>query len=79
VLHRAVQTATHQSEEGGEGAGAYSRREVHQATGMVLAQMHITPAEALLVLRGHAFASGRTVLEVAADVIDRRLDFSTED
>lgn len=78
VLHRAVQAAAHQSEEGG-GESAWSRREVHQATGMVLAQMRLTPTDALLVLRGHAFASGRTVLEVAADVIDRRLDFSTVD
>jgi hypothetical protein len=79
VLHRAVQAAARQSEDGGEGESAWSRREVHQATGMILAQMRVTPADALLVLRGHAFASGRTVLEIAADVIDRRLDFSTED
>jgi hypothetical protein len=79
VLHRAVVTAEHQSEDAGRQEGTYSRREVHQATGMILAQMRVTPADALLVLRGHAFASGRTVLEVAADVIDRRLDFSTAD
>jgi AmiR/NasT family two-component response regulator len=79
VLHRAVVTAEHQSEDAGRQEGTYSRREVHQATGMILAQMRVTPADALLVLRGHAFASGRTVLEVAADVIDRRLDFSDAD
>lgn len=78
VFHRAVEAL----EQGAAGRGAsddYSRREVHQATGMVLAQLHSTPGEALLVLRGHAFASGRTVLDVASDVIARRLDFSTID
>jgi len=76
VLHRAVQAAEQGAAARGVGHN-YSRREVYQATGMVLAQMHSTPGDALLVLRGHAFANGRTVLDVAADVIARRLDFST--
>lgn len=76
VLHRALLAEERRGEDAGVREGDYSRREVHQATGMVLAQMHITPQEALLVLRGHAFANGRSVLEVAADVIDRELDFS---
>jgi hypothetical protein len=75
VFHRAVLAAEAQSEDAGR--GSWSRREVHQATGMILAQMRITPEDALLVLRGHAFATGRTVLEVAGDVVDRVLDFST--
>lgn len=79
VFHRAVLAAERRSEDAGMSEGAWSRREVHQATGMILAQMRIKPQDALLVLRGHAFASGRTVLEVAADVIDRTLDFSTND
>ncbi|MHA7283229.1 GAF and ANTAR domain-containing protein [Arthrobacter sp. TMS2-4] len=53
-----------------------SRREIHQATGMVLAQTGGTAAEALLLLRGHAFANGQTVRETSGDVLDRRLDFS---
>lgn len=63
----------------GESAGwnaNFSRREVHQATGMVLAQMHVTPDDALLVLRGHAFATSRPVRDVAADVIARTLNFT---
>lgn len=55
-----------------------SRREVHQATGMVLAQLDITSEQAVVLLRAHAFATGRTVREVAIDVVDRRLDFSTD-
>jgi len=56
----------------------YSRREVHQATGMILAQLDISAADAALLLRAHAFASGRTVAEVASDVIERRIDFAAD-
>ncbi|MCU1543577.1 MAG: Antitermination regulatory protein [Microbacteriaceae bacterium] len=59
-----------------EGPTTHNRREVHQATGMVLAQLEITADEASLLLRAHAFASGRTVAEVARDVIERRLNFA---
>jgi len=52
----------------------YSRREVHQATGMVAARNSIGVDDALLLLRGHAFAAGRPVRDVAADVVARRLD-----
>lgn len=55
-----------------------SRREVHQATGMVLAQSGTTARDALLLIRAHAFAHGRTVREVARDVVSRSLDFSPE-
>ncbi|WP_258062777.1 GAF and ANTAR domain-containing protein [Arthrobacter sp. B0490] len=53
-----------------------SRREIHQATGMVLAQTGGTAADALLLLRGHAFAHGQTVRQSSADVLERRLDFT---
>lgn len=53
-----------------------SRRVVHQATGMVIAQLHVPPDDALLVLRAHAFATGRSVADVAAEVVARRIDFS---
>lgn len=54
------------------------RREVHQATGMILAQLDISAADAALLLRAHAFSSGRTVAEVANDVIERRIDFAAD-
>jgi hypothetical protein len=56
-----------------------SRREVHQATGMILAQLNISADDALLLLRAHAFSTGRSVREIADDVVARRLDFSTRD
>ncbi|NQX11775.1 GAF and ANTAR domain-containing protein [Microbacteriaceae bacterium VKM Ac-2855] len=60
-------------------AQPYSRRVVHQATGMVLASLRITPEDALLIIRGHAFAQNRTVLDVADDIVARRIDFATLD
>jgi hypothetical protein len=57
----------------------YSRRIVHQAVGMVIAQLALSSADALLVLQGHAFAAGRTVKEVSQDVIDFTIDFSSRD
>jgi hypothetical protein len=52
-----------------------SQAVVHQATGMITIQLGISLAEALLRLRGHAYATGQTVSALAADVVDRRLSF----
>lgn len=53
-----------------------SRREVHQATGMVLAQTGMTATDSLLLLRAHAFSHGLTVRDVARNVVSRSLDFT---
>lgn len=53
--------------------------QVHQATGMVKIQAGVPIDDAFLMLRAHAFAAGRSVIEVALDVIERRLRFPTED
>jgi hypothetical protein len=50
-----------------------SRAEVSQATGMLVAQLGIEPTEALVRLRGHAYATGRSATEVAREILDRRL------
>ena len=50
-----------------------SRAEVSQATGMLVAQLEVEPAEALVRLRAHAFATGRSATDVARDILDRRL------
>ena len=52
--------------------------EVHQATGMVLAQLGISATEALARLRAHAFAEQRLLVDVARDVVARRLRFTEE-
>jgi hypothetical protein len=53
--------------------------EVHQATGMVQVQLNVSTEEALLRLRARAFADGRPLRDVAADVVARRLRFDPED
>lgn len=55
-----------------------NRAVVHQATGMITIQLGISLAEALLRLRAHAYASGRTVSAIAADVVDRRMFFGDD-
>ncbi|AWB87872.1 hypothetical protein C3E77_02940 [Mycetocola zhujimingii] len=55
----------------------FFRRTLHQATGMVLAQLNLSPDDARLVIQAHAFAAGRPVQEVAQDILARKLDLST--
>lgn len=52
---------------------ALTRTEVSQATGMLVAQLGVEPAEALVRLRAHAYATNRSATEVARDILDRRL------
>jgi len=78
VAGAAVQAAIRSAEqdEPSEVAGSPTmRREVHQATGMILMQLETTATEAFSLLRAHAFASGRPVDDVARDVVSRLLDF----
>jgi hypothetical protein len=42
---------------------------------MITIQLNISLTEALLRLRAHAYASGRTVSAIAADVVDCRMFF----
>ena len=70
VLSEQKPEADHDDDEG------FSRRIVHQATGMVLAQMNSSASDALLLIHGQAFSSGRTVRQVATDVVARDLNFA---
>lgn len=55
-----------------------SRREIHQATGMVLAQSGATAADSLLLLRAYAFAHDLTLRQTADAVLEGRLSFTHE-
>ena len=57
---------------------ALSRAEVSQATGMLVAQLGVEPAEALVRLRGHAYATDRSATDVARDILDRRLQLDSD-
>ena len=50
-----------------------SRVEVYQATGMLMAQLDLSPAAALVRLRAYAFANELTASEVAQLVTSRHL------
>ena len=49
------------------------RLEVHQAAGMVSEQLDIRTADALVLLRAHAYAAERGIDAVARDVVMRKL------
>jgi len=57
---------------------ALSRTEVSQATGMLVAQLGVEPAEALVRLRAHAYATDRSATDVARDILDRRLQLDSD-
>jgi len=57
---------------------ALSRTEVSQATGMLVAQLGVEPAEALVRLRAHAYATNRSATDVARDILDRRLNLEAD-
>ncbi|MFC9838758.1 ANTAR domain-containing protein [Rhodococcus sp. NPDC127530] len=52
-----------------------SNHDVHIATGMLAARHNITLADAFTSLRAHAFGRGGSVLDLARDVVARRIDF----
>lgn len=71
---------------GGDGNGGFgisgpmeiafqSHPEVHQASGMISVQASVSLADALLLLRAHAFTEDRPIADVARDVVERRLSF----
>jgi hypothetical protein len=60
------------------GGGEFHLAEVYQATGMIMIQLGGNVADALARLRAHAFASDRSIGQVAREVVARRLRFDAE-
>jgi hypothetical protein len=56
------------------GPDAQRRTRVWEALGMVSALCDLDQADALQVIKAHAFATGRVVDDVAADLLARRID-----
>ena len=76
VLILGLRTAT-----GGDGwldPAVSHRAEIHQATGMVLAQLGVSATEALTRMRAYAFAEQLLLGEVARDVVSQQLRFSQD-
>ncbi|WP_336707399.1 GAF and ANTAR domain-containing protein [Oerskovia sp. USHLN155] len=55
------------------------RARVHQATGIVIAQLQVAPEDALALLRATAFARSQTLDQVADDVVSGDLNFARRD
>ena len=59
-------------------AGSDFHYVVHQAAGMVAAQLETGIGQALIRLRAHAFGNERKLADVAADVVARKLRFDAD-
>jgi hypothetical protein len=55
-----------------------SRREIHQATGMIMDQLDLSVGAAFARLRAHAFATDSSVADVAHEIVNRRLRFPSD-
>ncbi len=67
-VQRALHSAAHHASAESPMAPAL-RREVHQATGMILSQLEVSATAAFARLQGHAFATGQPIEEVAREVV----------
>lgn len=54
------------------------RGEIFQAQGMVMVALRVSLPEALALMRARAFTDGRDLLDVSVDIIERRLELSTD-
>jgi hypothetical protein len=75
VLRSALERA---GDAGQDDRNPFSRRVVQQATGFVIAQLGVSAQDAELLLQGRAFVEGRSVREIAEDVLTRRSGFRLE-
>jgi hypothetical protein len=71
VLRQALQGATTE-----EDTGIYSRRIIHQATGMVLAQLDVSAEDATVIIQSHAYGGGRSMKDLARAIIAGEVRFA---
>jgi hypothetical protein len=83
LLDLMVSDADWQRASRGQGSwdqlASLERVEVYQATGMIVAALGVTAADALIRLRAHAIARSLTASEVAHQILDRSLALDTDD
>ena len=56
-----------------EAGAEFYRAEIYQAAGMITVQLGVSIEVATVRLRSHAFATGRSVGEIARDIVGRKL------
>lgn len=76
--HRGTEEATDEEVASWVEASEADHTEVYQAVGMVMVQLDADPEQALDRMRARAFVEGRTVSQVAREVLARRLRFEPE-
>jgi len=52
--------------------------EIPQAVGVLIAELHVDPEQAMARLRGYAFAAGESIGEVAHEIVTRRLHLEND-
>lgn len=57
---------------------SFYRADIHQATGMIMAQLGVRAAEALVRLRARAFAEGLGAAALAVKIVAGEIDFSRD-
>lgn len=57
----------------------HSRAHIHQATGMVIAQLGLGRDDALAVLKAHAYAGETTITDIAHQVVSRTIRFLADE
>lgn len=75
VMRRALRIAG----EPDPGESRHARRTVHQATGFVIAQLGLTPEDAYLLIQGQSLVQGRSMSDIAGDIVERRLTFTNDE
>ncbi|MHA7190061.1 GAF domain-containing protein [Arthrobacter sp. MDT2-16] len=78
LMRMILEQHRHAPDEDAPGPDPLDRREIHQATGMILVQADVSAADALLLLRARAFAHGQSLQEAAEAVIGRKLSFAPD-
>jgi hypothetical protein len=76
LLDQLAGPTTASGEMGGQRPGAdvaFHRAQVYQAAGMLTVQLGVTIEQAMVRLRGYAFASDRPLADVAAEIVGRIL------
>lgn len=76
VGRRLLLQATTARSPGGVGSGVAARRAVHQAVGIALAHLDVTPQDAYLLLYGHALTRGTPASRISDAIISGALQFT---